>query len=124
MRLSALELREPVKLEPYGAPAPDHLQLQVERLQQGSVAVAAGLSELHGRQETEVKARAQAQAQQEQRLEALGQVVNMSRHVLQQSVQQRLEAIEERLGADQKELANRQVRLREEVASDNQEQSL
>ena len=106
MRLGALELQKKVPpAETYGqSQSLDFLTQHVERLQQGGVSVAAGLSELFGRLETEAKARAKASAEQSAGLEALGQVLSLSRG-MQQATQQRLEALEERMGAERQELA-------------------
>jgi len=99
----------------------DFLKEHMERLQKGSVQAGASLSELQARLEGETAARASAQQEQNTRLEALGQALGLSRALMAQSIAQRVEALEERIGMEKKDIIARQSRLRDEIAQEGQE---
>lgn len=102
----------------YLSQAMDFLRQQVDQLHQSSSQSGASLADLRSRLGSEAAARAATLQDQGTKLEALSQAFGASQSLIAQSIAQRVEVLEERLGIERREILARQAKLRDEFAND------
>eukprot|EP00930_Biecheleria_cincta_P095489 TRINITY_DN8744_c0_g1_i1.p1 TRINITY_DN8744_c0_g1~~TRINITY_DN8744_c0_g1_i1.p1 ORF type:complete len:912 (-),score=203.65 TRINITY_DN8744_c0_g1_i1:58-2772(-) len=102
----------------YLGQAVDFLRQQVDQLYRNSSQSGASLADIRSRLDSEVAARAATLQDQGARLEALSQAFGASQSLIAQSIAQRVEVLEERLGIERREILARQAKLRDELSID------